>query len=90
MERIIGFDDKVIEYQESYIFWFQLAEGQYELTQERLNELRKLVRQYYEEPFYQIQFVDMTEHNISKYLSGNGLETGTLLISNRYSGIDFN
>ena len=88
--RVIGFDDKVIEYQESYIFWFQLAEGQYELTQERLNELRKFVRQYYEEPFYQIQFVDMTEHNISKYLSGNGLETGTLLISNRYSGIDFN
>lgn len=59
--RVIGFDNKVIEYTDAYIFWYGFYNQDGNITEEIRKKMQQAVETYYTAPCYRIELIDITE-----------------------------
>ena len=94
--RAIVFDQnqKVLEPEEARIGWAYISRysdtNDYSVTEEQrqlLEQWKIGVKKYYDAPCYLLDFVEINEANVNKYLSGKGQSTGMELGADRYPDI---
>ena len=82
--RVIGFDNKVIEYPDAYIYWYGLNNQYGNITEEIRKKMQQAVETYYTAPCYRIELIDITESNVNQYLSGKGRESNLTYVGDHY------
>lgn len=82
--RVIGFDNKVIEYTDAYIFCYGLYNQDGNITEEIRKKMQQAVETYYTAPCYRMELIDITESNVNQYLSEKGKESNLTYLGDHY------